>query len=69
MALGKKLKLNSQPAIFETYGSDASIAHSLGQSAKSALVCFPVENTHGYEIAHMQSLNHCVELLLAYVAP
>ena len=67
IALGKKLKFNPQHAVFETYGSDASIAHSLGQSAKAALLCFPVENTHGYEITHKESLNRCIELLQAYL--
>ncbi|MBX9744698.1 MAG: hypothetical protein K2X08_05750 [Chlamydiales bacterium] len=67
VALGNKLTFNPQCAVFETYGSDASIAHSLGQCAKAALICFPVENTHGYEITHKESLNRCVDLLFAYL--
>ena len=66
--LCKKLKFNPQYAIFETYGSDASIAHSIGQSAKAALLCFPVENTHGYEITHRESLSRCIDLLHAYLS-
>ena len=67
VSLGKKLKFLPQRAVFETYGSDSSIAHSRGQAAKAALICFPVENTHGYEIAHPESLSRCVDLLTAYL--
>ena len=67
VALGKKLKFNPQHAVFETYASDASIAHSRGQCAKAALLCFPVENTHGYEITHKDSLGRCIDLLCAYL--
>lgn len=67
VALGKKLKLNPQSAVFESYGSDASIAQRYGQAAKSALLCFPVENTHGYELTHKDSLDHCSDLLAAFL--
>lgn len=68
VSLGKKLQFNPQCAVFETYGSDASLAQSVGQSAKAALVCFPVENTHGYEITHQDSLSRCIDLLFAYLS-
>ncbi|MBS0623908.1 MAG: peptidase M42 [Verrucomicrobia bacterium] len=67
VTLGKKLKLHPQRAVFETYGSDASITQSIGQCAKAALICFPVENTHGYEIAHQDSLESCIDLLFTYL--
>ncbi|PIS01010.1 MAG: peptidase M42 [Chlamydiae bacterium CG10_big_fil_rev_8_21_14_0_10_35_9] len=67
LRLGKELKLNPQCAVFSTYASDASISKSKGQSAKAALLCFPVENTHGYEIAHKDSLANCADLLSAYL--
>lgn len=66
VTIGKKLRFNPQCAVFSNYGSDASIPYSYGQSAKAALLCFPVENTHGYEITHQDSLKRCQELLLAY---
>ncbi|MGL5263606.1 MAG: hypothetical protein ACRDAI_03385 [Candidatus Rhabdochlamydia sp.] len=53
--------------IVGSYGSDASLAYSRGQSAKAGLLCFPVENTHGYEITHKDSLNQCSDLLEAYL--
>lgn len=65
--LGESLNLKPQCAIFGSYGSDASLAYSRGQSAKAALICFPVENTHGYEITHKKSLERCAALLQAYL--
>jgi putative aminopeptidase FrvX len=65
--LGESLGFKPQYATFGTYASDASLAKSRGQSAKCALLCFPVENTHGYEITHKDSLDRCVELLSVYL--
>lgn len=65
--LGLGLKFKPQCATFGGYGSDASLAYSRGQSAKAALICFPVENTHGYEITHKDSLERCAALLKAYL--
>ncbi len=67
VSLSEKLGQKPQTAIFGSYGSDASLAYSRGQSAKAALLCFPVENTHGYEIAHKDSLNSCADLLQAFL--
>lgn len=65
--LANSLGLQPQSAVFGSYGSDASLAYSRGQVAKAALLCFPVENTHGYEITHKDSLSQCVALLEAYL--
>lgn len=65
--LGKKLNLNPKCAVFETYASDASISQKNGQCAKAALICLPVENTHGYEIAHKDSIKNCANLLFSYL--
>ncbi|MGK5594673.1 MAG: M42 family metallopeptidase [Parachlamydiaceae bacterium] len=65
--LGLQLNYKPQSAIFGSYGSDASLAYSRGQSAKAALLCFPVENTHGYEITHQDSLNCCASLLKEFL--
>lgn len=65
--LSESLGQNPQRATLSSYGSDASLAYSRGQSAKAALICFPVENTHGYEITHKDSLEKCTALLQAYL--
>jgi len=66
--LGEQLGFSVSSSTWGGYGSDASLALSRGQSAKSALLCFPVENTHGYEIIHKDSLIRCAALLAAYLA-
>lgn len=65
--LGTKLGLQPQCAIWGNYGSDASLAQNRGQTAKTALVCFPVENTHGYEVMHRECISHCASLLAAFL--
>lgn len=67
VSLGETLGIKPQCAVFGSYGSDASLAYSRGQSAKAALLCFPVENTHGYEITHKDSLHQCAMLLESYL--
>lgn len=65
--LGNKMGIQTQCAIWSNYGSDASLAQQRGHAAKTALLCFPVENTHGYEIIHRESLMNCASLLAAYL--
>ncbi len=65
--LGKELGQQPQCAILGNYGSDASLAQSRGQTARSALICFSVENTHGYEIMHKESISQCANLLEAFL--
>ena len=65
--LSKELGQEPQCAIWGNYGSDASLAQSRGQTARAALICFPVENTHGYEIMHRESISQCANLLAAFL--
>lgn len=67
VALGEGIGLKVQSAIFGTYASDSSLSKSRGQLAQAALLCVPVENTHGYEIIHQDSLTKCAELLAIYL--
>lgn len=67
LALAKKLGIPVQTAIWANYGSDASLAELRGQSAKAALLCFPVENTHGFEIMQKDCLNTLSRLLAAFL--
>ncbi|MCE5293827.1 MAG: hypothetical protein LLF94_04360 [Chlamydiales bacterium] len=67
MQLAKEHNIPLQTAIFSNYGSDASLAQLRGQTAKAALLCFPVENTHGYEIMHKDALNKVAKLLALFL--
>lgn len=55
-----------QQAIIQGFGSDASIAMKLGHISRGACLSFPTENTHGYEIAHLGAIAHCIDILAAY---
>jgi putative aminopeptidase FrvX len=55
-----------QMAIISGFGSDASIAMKFGHVARAACLSFPTQNTHGYEIAHLGSIDHCIEILKTY---
>ncbi|MBS0637748.1 MAG: hypothetical protein JSS12_09565 [Verrucomicrobia bacterium] len=61
------LGIPCQTAIFANYGSDASLAMRYGQSARSALIAFAVQNTHGYEVMHKNALEQLSKLLAAYL--
>lgn len=56
-----------QYAAVSNYGSDASIAKHLGHSARAAAICFPTENTHGWEITHIGAIENVLKVLAAYL--
>jgi putative aminopeptidase FrvX len=55
-----------QSAVLSGFGSDGSIAMKAGHVAQAACLGFPADNTHGYEIAHLQAIRRCGELLEAF---
>ncbi len=61
-----KIGVPLQLAAISGFGSDASIAMKAGHVPKAACLGFPTQNTHGYEIAHLGAIAHCVDLLQAY---
>ena len=65
----RALELEMLPGIgvFENYSSDASAAKRLGGTAKAGMIGIPMENTHGYEIIHSQSIENAANLLSAYL--
>lgn len=63
----QKAEISLQYAAISGFGSDASIAMKFGHVARAACLGFPTENTHGYEIAHLQAIVNCVEVLKAYL--
>lgn len=64
--VAKQTGIPLQLATISGFGSDASIAMKYGHVPKAACLSFPTQNTHGYEIAHLGAIAHCVELLWAY---
>jgi putative aminopeptidase FrvX len=55
-----------QLATISGFGSDGSIAMKNGHVARAACLGFPTQNTHGYEIAHLGAIAHCINILKAY---
>jgi len=56
-----------QRAVFTSYGSDSTIAKTAGSIARAALIGYPGENTHGYEICSWNGIVNTARLLLAYL--
>ncbi|MDB9529872.1 M42 family peptidase [Oscillatoria sp. CS-180] len=55
-----------QQAVITGFGSDGSIAMTFGHVPKAACLSFPTDNTHGYEIAHLGAIAHCIDILEQY---
>jgi putative aminopeptidase FrvX len=55
-------------AVLSGFGSDASRALSAGNVARTACLAFATENTHGFEIAHLDGIANCVTVLERWVA-
>ncbi|MDA0838276.1 MAG: M28 family peptidase [Planctomycetota bacterium] len=65
--LGGELGFGCQAAVVSSFGSDASFSHRQGLTGKPVCLCFPADNTHGYEVSHMGVFANICKLLVAYV--
>ncbi|MCI0734523.1 MAG: M20/M25/M40 family metallo-hydrolase [Methylococcaceae bacterium] len=65
-AAGREIDVPVQHAVVSGFGSDASIAMKSGYTAKAACLGFPTDNTHGYEIAHLDAIEGCLRILKQY---
>ncbi len=65
--LAERLGFGCQAAVVSAFSSDASYANSYGYTGKAVCLCFPTENTHGYEIANLEAMENTVKLLAAYL--
>ena len=55
-------------AVLSGFGSDASSALNIGMIARTACLAFATENTHGFEIAHLDGIAACVDVLERWLA-
>ena len=62
----KQADVPLQLAVIDGFGSDASIAMKFGHVSRAACLSFPTQNTHGYEIAHLDAIANCIEILATY---
>lgn len=69
----KLLRLATEHAIpcrrevFRHYRSDAATAVEAGNDIRTALLCFGVDGSHGYERTHVDGLRHVAELIAVYL--
>lgn len=54
-----------QNAVVSGFGSDGSIAMKAGHVPRAACLGFATQNTHGFEIAHLDAIANCVDILEA----
>jgi putative aminopeptidase FrvX len=66
-ALANTLGIEVQHAVLSSFGSDPGLARKAGSVPRAALIGFPGDNTHGYEIAHLGALANCLTLTEALV--
>jgi putative aminopeptidase FrvX len=63
--LAGRLGFGVQRAVLTSYGSDATMAKSAGVTARAALIGYPGDNTHGFELCSIPGLLNSARLLLA----
>lgn len=67
VAAGQRLGIATQPACISNFGSDASVVYRYGCVPQAACIGYPTENTHGFEIAHIEGMENTAKLLAEYL--
>jgi putative aminopeptidase FrvX len=57
------LGIDVKHAVVTRYGSDASIVRGSGRIPRTACLAIGTENTHGFEIVHLDAVDGCVRML------
>jgi len=60
-------KIRHARDVFKHYRSDATSAVEAGSDIRTALICFGLDASHGYERTHLDSLESVGQLLVAYM--
>jgi peptidase M42 family hydrolase len=67
LGLCDKYDIAHQRDVFKYYRCDAASAVEAGNDLRTALLCFGVDSSHGYERTHINSLRSIAELLTLYL--
>ncbi len=67
IAAGQRREIECQRAVIRSFGSDASFAAKEGFVGRAGCICFPTENTHGYEVTSLTALENCVTVLVEHL--
>lgn len=62
-----ELGFGVQPIVAANFGSDASRSRQSGRLARAGCVGFPTENTHGFEISHLEGIENTARLLARFL--
>ncbi|MGB1547710.1 MAG: osmoprotectant NAGGN system M42 family peptidase [Alphaproteobacteria bacterium] len=65
--LCKRHEIEHSRDVFRYYRSDAAAALEAGNDIRTALLCFALDASHGYERTHIDSLTSLARLLALYV--
>jgi peptidase M42 family hydrolase len=65
--LARTYEIQHERDVFKYYRSDAAAAVASGNDLRTALVCFGVDGSHGYERTHLRSLCCLTQLLMVYM--
>ena len=65
--IADRLGFGVQPACVTSFGSDASYTAKYGHVPRAACLCYPTENTHGYEICSLEGIENTARLLAEYL--
>jgi putative aminopeptidase FrvX len=67
IALGWRLGIGMQRAVYSRAVTDASACRQTGHVGRVAVLSFPALNSHGYEVAPVAGLLNLGRLLVAYL--
>lgn len=67
LALAIELDMGAQPCLYAASGSDAGRIKELGLAGRTVCFGFARDNSHGFEITHMDSIANVTRLLTAYL--
>ena len=67
LAAAESLDIPMQRAVLSSFGSDASFPLKYGLLARGNCICFPTENTHGYELASMSGIYNTARVLARFI--
>jgi peptidase M42 family hydrolase len=67
LQLCQEFEIPHQRDVFRYYRSDSASALEAGNDLRTALVCFGIDGSHGYERIHWNALHSLIELLTIYM--
>ncbi|BFM04971.1 osmoprotectant NAGGN system M42 family peptidase [Halioxenophilus aromaticivorans] len=67
IGLCKREEIEFSRDVFLYYRSDAAAALEAGNDIRTALICFALDASHGWERSHLRSLNSVAQLLVQYL--